>query len=276
MGLISKVYNSPNKYNGRAGWKPDMICDHITAGSFSSAINTFMNKTCEVSSHFIVGKDGTIVQMVPLTDGAWCNGTRVDDSSRSYKVAKSAIVRSRKTNCNYYTVSIEHENLGGGELTEPQLKASIALHIHIIKEVKRLYGVDIPVDREHIIGHYQVANYKPLCPGLLFPWDKLIEGIKAGLAGSTPVAAPTTTTIPTVNPSDNVKKYYKVQCGAFTKKAGAQTIENRLKGDGYKPYLFKQGAYYKVQVGAFSKKANAEALKKELESKCYQAIVVYN
>ncbi len=179
MELI-KSYVSPNHYNGRNGWKPDMIVNHITASSASSAINTFMNKTCEKSSHFIVAKDGKVYQMVDLKNGAWCNGTTSNGDNRDYRKATSQIVKSRSTNCNNYTISIEHENIGGGLLTEAQLQATIELHKYIQEQIKSIYGVDIPADRQHIIGHCEVSPItKPCCPGASFPFDEIIEGMKS-------------------------------------------------------------------------------------------------
>ena len=176
-----KKYNSPNHYNGRNGWKADIIVNHITVGSFTSAINTFMNKGCEVSSHFIISKTGEVAQMVDLQNGAWGNGTTINNDKRDYRKSASRLVRERKTNANYFTYSIEHENAGGGVLTEAQLKASIEVHKFIISEAKRLYGIDIPIDSDHIIGHCDVNPInKPNCPGANFPFSKILTALKGG------------------------------------------------------------------------------------------------
>ena len=50
---ISKQ-NSPNKYNGRNGWKPDMIVCHITEGSYSGAVSWLCNPASEASAHFVI------------------------------------------------------------------------------------------------------------------------------------------------------------------------------------------------------------------------------
>lgn len=176
-----KKYNSPNHYNGRNGWKADIIVNHITAGSYTSAINTFMNKSCEVSAHFVISKTGEVAQMVDLADGAWCNGTTTNGDNRDYRKASALNVRLRATNANYYTYSIEHENAGGGVLTEPQLAASIEVHKFIISEAKRLYGIDIPIDNDHIIGHCAINSItKPNCPGVSFPFAKILSALKGG------------------------------------------------------------------------------------------------
>ena len=175
---------SPNKM-GRQGHKPDMIVSDITEGNFDGAVTWLCNPASKASSHFVVAKDGRITQLVDLKDAAWINGTSVDidkDPKRHYSKSTLAQVRDRKTNANYYTIGIEHEGFskdGQGKLTDIQLQATIWLHKYIIKEVKRLYGVDINLDREAIVGHYQINPItKPNCPGQYFQWDKLIEALK--------------------------------------------------------------------------------------------------
>lgn len=171
---------SPNQ-SSRNGYKPDMIVNHITAGeTASSALNWFANPEVEVSAHFVIDKDGSIYECVPIECCAWANGTSTTSKdARYYGKSSLTLVRNRKTNTNYYTISIEHVNAGGGKLTEPQLTASIQLHKYIIAEVKRLYGVTIPVDREHIVGHSEVTpQWKPNCPGKEFPYQTILNGIK--------------------------------------------------------------------------------------------------
>ncbi len=191
------IIQRPSKnFNGRGAWAPNMIVNHITAGSkVSSALNEFTVNT-RASSHFVVDTDGTVYQCVPINKAAWGNGTSDTEYYTAIQNGKSvrlqskvwsqysklSIVRNRKVNANLYTVSIEHVNTGGGILTPEQLAASIELHKYIIAEVKRLYGVDIPIDRDHITGHCFIApKTKPCCPGAQFPYDSILAGIKGQL-----------------------------------------------------------------------------------------------
>lgn len=174
---------SPNKYQGRSGWKPDCIVCHITEGAYAGAVSWLSNPVSEASAHFVVAKDGRITQLVELTDGSWCNGTSSDPASRMY-FGKSTLsaVRDRKTNANYYTISIEHEGIwvdAHGKLADAQLAATIELIRYIRAEVKRIYSVDIPLDREHIVGHYQISPInKPNCPGSAFQFDEIIKQLR--------------------------------------------------------------------------------------------------
>lgn len=174
-----KQYNSQNKNNGRNGFLPVLIVCHITEGSFDGAVSWLCNKKSLVSSHFVVAKDGRVSQLVPIEDTSWCNGTTTNpEDKRFYGNSSLELVRSKKTNANYFTISIEHEAFSKekGELTKEQLDSTVELIKHISKEVKKIYNIDIPFDREHIVGHYEINPVtKPNCPGAKFQFDEIIQ-----------------------------------------------------------------------------------------------------
>lgn len=263
MNIIKKL--SPNKYNGRNGWKPDMIVCHITEGSYEGAISWLTNPASKASAHFVVAKDGRITQLVELTDGSWCNGTSTDPNSKVY-YGKSTLktVRERKTNANYYTVSIEHEGIWAqskGKLTDAQLAATIELMKYIRSEVKRIYGIEIPIDREHIVGHYQINPVtKPNCPGSEFQFDAIIAALK----GENPTVQ---------QPESKPTTLYRVQVGAYSIRANADAQAAKLKSKGYDTYIVIAGGLYKVQVGAYSQKANAEAMAKRLKGDGFNCFI---
>ncbi len=187
-------YTTPNKWEGRTFygklWVPDVIVCHIAEGTYLGTIAWEQNPASRVSSHFIVAKDGRVAQMVDIRDTAWCNATSTNPAdSIYYGYATARLVKERKTNANFFTVSIENEGFykdTRGALTDAQLQAEIEVIAYIISEVKRIWGVQIPVDREHIIGHYEVTpKNKPHCPGEKFPWDAVIKGVKQKLGGDT-------------------------------------------------------------------------------------------
>lgn len=177
---------SPNRMS-RFGWVPDVIVSHITEGNYSGAIDWLCNPVSEASAHFVVSKKGIITQLVDITESAWINGTRLKKEDKGpgwYGDSLLKIVRDRKTNANFYSVGIEHEGFykdEKGRLTEEQFKATVWLHKYIIEEIKKIYGTDIMVDRDHIVGHYQIDPIrKPNCPGQNFQWDELLNNLKAG------------------------------------------------------------------------------------------------
>jgi len=180
--IIQKT--TPNQMS-RFGWKPDIVVSHITQGSYAGAVSWLMNPVSQASAHFVISKLGEITQLVDIRMAAWVNGTRLEKDASGpgwYGDSTLELVRDRKTNANFYSIGIEHEGFyeqSKGKLTNAQLKATIWLHKYIITEVKQIYGTDIIIDREHIVGHYQVDPIrKPSCPGQNFQWDELIANLK--------------------------------------------------------------------------------------------------
>ncbi|MFN2747224.1 MULTISPECIES: N-acetylmuramoyl-L-alanine amidase [Bacillus] len=66
---------------------------------------------------------------------------------------------------------------------------------------------------------------------------------------------------------------YKVQIGAFEKKANADDLAARAKAKGFDAIVIYRDSLYKVQIGAFSSKANAEALAQEAKNAGFDAFV---
>ena len=169
---------SPN-YMSREGWKPDMIVLHVCEGTFEGSKSWLCNPASGASAHFVSGINGELEQLVDLDKAAWCNGTSIKPEFSSY-YGNSTLqaVRNRKTNANYYTISIENEGYSYkglyGDLTEKQY----ATVLKLCKELITKYPA-IKIDREHIVGHYQITPIsKPNCPGKNFPFDRLITDLK--------------------------------------------------------------------------------------------------
>lgn len=191
MNIVNKIDNTSyiNITKGRTDksgvtWVPDVVVCHITEGSYDGAVSWLKNPNAKASAHFVVSRKGEITQLVDIRDTAWANGTSYEPLTK--EGATASIVKSRKTNANVYTVSIEHEGVfkkTGGALSKEQEKATIFLIGHIDSEIKRIYGEKgkngIKFDRNHIIGHFEVSpKAKPNCPGKLFPFENIVNNLK--------------------------------------------------------------------------------------------------
>lgn len=178
--------NLTNNKGSRNGWKPDMIVCHIAEGTYNGTISWLKNPLSVASAHFVVSKQGEITQLVDLKDAAWAQGLSASKIPQSTLKA----VRDRNTNPNQYCISIEHEGKykdTRGALTEKQKAATIELIKFIRPEVKRIYGIDIPIDRQHIVGHYEInPKGKPNCPGEKFPFAEIINALKPAQKPSEP------------------------------------------------------------------------------------------
>lgn len=78
---------------------------------------------------------------------------------------------------------------------------------------------------------------------------------------------------PSMQPTNVSDVLYKVQCGAFSKKAGAEEVATKLKKAGFSTYITFIDELYKVQCGAFAKKASAEKLMTDLKNAGFDAFI---
>lgn len=104
--------DSPNFGPRPEGTVIDTIVLHHTAGStLESTVKWFASAKSQVSAHFTVGKDGSIVQMVSNYDRAWHAGVSLDAKGRK--------------SVNDFSIGIEIVNLGDGKDPYPpaQVKA---------------------------------------------------------------------------------------------------------------------------------------------------------
>ena len=147
MNIIQK--KSPNFWIGRKGYKPEAVVVHIMDGTLVGTDSWFANPTSQVSAHYGIGKNGEVHQYVQENDAAWHAG-RVDASV--WGLIKPNI------NPNLYTIGIEHEGKPDDIWTEAMKQASATL----IREICQRW--QIPIDRNHVIGHFEIFSKKPNCP----------------------------------------------------------------------------------------------------------------
>ncbi len=147
MNIIQK--KSPNFWSGRKGYKPEAVVIHIMDGTLIGTDSWFANTTSQVSAHYGIGKSGEVHQYVNEQDSAWHAG-RVD--APVWKLIKPNI------NPNLYTVGIEHEGKPDDVWPDVMKQASATL----IREICERW--QIPIDRNHVIGHFEIFSKKPNCP----------------------------------------------------------------------------------------------------------------
>lgn len=301
--------NQYTNKSDRDGIVPIAIVNHITGSSGKSADNWFRSPNNEVSSaHFLIWEDGRISQYVDIKEMAWANGLTKD----RIPYAKSSLVRSKPgINPNKYTISIEHAGRDGS-LTPAQLEATVWLHKWIRDQVKKIYGYEIPFNRTHIIGHFEVdPKRKPNCPGPKFPWSELMRRLNSeNSAKFTSKSSHSSNILKKGDKGPEVKQLQKnlIKLGFALPKYGAdggfgketeaavKQFQKKygLEDDGIVGPLTRkklqealqaleraalkkletQQVLYKVQVGAFSVESNAKKLKDELTKKGFEAIVI--
>lgn len=172
---------SPNNYwKDRLGRSPSFIILHGTAGGYYAENTAYYLNSVGLSVHYIIGKNGRIVQMVHEADAAWGNGI-LDQGHDPWW--------NESVNPNLLTISIEHcktSSANSDLLTPLQQEASF----NLIRDICNRNG--IPKRKADanggITGHYSLEpiNRKD-CPGP-YPWSALFQF----LSGVEPVDAKAT------------------------------------------------------------------------------------
>ena len=168
MKIIQKLL-TVNHRKGRiynnTKYKSIGICNHISVGLRGSVTNWFNNPNSQSSYHYLVCKNGDIIQFVRDEDTAWSQGIVNKPTAKIY-------FDNGRINPNWYLISISHEVTSTEALTEEQYQSSLWLHNELINKY------NIPITREFIIGHFELDSVNRVNdPQRNFPWDRLINDL---------------------------------------------------------------------------------------------------
>lgn len=163
--------NCMHKSMSRSGYRPSHIVVHGTAGG-SSAQNIgyyFRDSTVQASTHFVIGRDGVIVQCVSCDVAAWGNGLLLNPR----------IAGLPDGNGNLWTISIELVKPSTNNSDIPTDAQYIAL-IELVSLLCATYGIAKRYGdgKSGIIAHGDLDSVnRSGCPGT-FDWARLITGIQ--------------------------------------------------------------------------------------------------
>lgn len=157
-----------------SGRKGDIqfVVIHDIEGNGKAGVETFRAPDAKTSAHYVMDKFGVAVQMVHESDTAFHSGSHF---------------------WNDAAIGIEHS---GAEAEDGYTDAEYEASAKLVANIVTRYG--IPIDREHIVGHYQVPSTSedeaPACaedatecggrnhhqdPGKYWDWDGYIAKVKA-------------------------------------------------------------------------------------------------
>ncbi|SMC69132.1 N-acetylmuramoyl-L-alanine amidase [Pedobacter africanus] len=132
--------------------KPNFVILHHTAqDSAAQTLKTFTLARTQVSSHYVVGRDGKVYQMV-------------NDYLRANHAGASKW--GNETDLNSSSIGIEIDNNGKEPFTEPQIKSLIT----VLGALKKRYNIPAA----NFIGHADIAPGRKNDPKN-FPWKRLAE-----------------------------------------------------------------------------------------------------
>lgn len=161
----ARVQKSPN-FNARPNNEISLLVIHnisLPAGNFGLPFIEQLLTGCldcqadpsfaqllglEVSSHFLIRRDGELVQFVSCHDRAWHAGVSSFQG---------------RQNCNDFSIGIELEGTDDTPFTGAQYQQLLALSLQLLND----YPAITP---KRIVGHNEIAPGRKTDPGACFNW----------------------------------------------------------------------------------------------------------
>lgn len=231
----------------------DTITIHCIVGQWTAkqGCDYFATTDRQCSANYVVGKDGSIGLSVEEKDRSWCSSNAANDNRA-------------------ITIEVASDTSHPYAVTDKAYEALIKLVADICKRnsiKKLLWKADKSlvgqVDKQNMTVHRWFANKS--CPGeYLYSRHSDIAAKVNALLGD---SAGETTQTPTT------QTLYRVQVGAYSKKANADAMLEKIKKAGFDTYMVQVDGLYKVQVGAYSKKSNADAMAAKLKASGFDTYI---
>ena len=131
--------------------RPSFVIIHHTSDSnLEDSLRTLTDPARQVSSHYLIGRDGRILQLV-------------DDRARAWHAGDSHWAGVE--DMNSASIGIELDNDGREPFAEPLITALLAL----LSDIQKRFNIPAA----NFIGHGDIAPGRKVDPSALFPWRRL-------------------------------------------------------------------------------------------------------
>ena len=131
--------------------RPNFVILHQTTNdNAAKALATLTDPERRVSAHYLIGRDGALMQLVDEAARAWHAGDSWWGGS---------------TDLNSASIGIELDNTGDEAFAEAQIVALLAL----LDELRTRYRIPAA----NFLGHGDIAPARKVDPSRLFPWQRL-------------------------------------------------------------------------------------------------------
>lgn len=156
--VIHNISLPPGRFGGR--YIDDLFCNRLdhTAHPYFDTL-----RGLQVSAHFLLRRNGELVQYVALHDRAWHAG-------------KSSF--GGRDNCNDFSIGIELEGTDETPFTQRQYRRLVTLSVLLL----RAFPAITPA---RIAGHSDIAPGRKTDPGPCFDWPCYRTALQAALARET-------------------------------------------------------------------------------------------
>ncbi|MCK9387207.1 MAG: N-acetylmuramoyl-L-alanine amidase [Sulfuritalea sp.] len=131
--------------------RPNFVILHQTTNdNAATALATLTDPQRKVSAHYLIGRDGAIMQLV-------------DEAARAWHAGESRW--GATTDLNSASIGIELDNTGDEAFTEPQLVALLGL----LDDLRTRHRIPAA----NFLAHGDIAPTRKVDPSRLFPWQRL-------------------------------------------------------------------------------------------------------
>lgn len=131
--------------------RPNFVILHQTTNdNAATALATLTDPQRKVSAHYLIGRDGAVMQLV-------------DEAARAWHAGESWWGGS--TDLNSASIGIELDNTGDEAFAEPQIVALLAL----LDDLRTRYRIPAA----NFLAHGDIAPTRKVDPSRLFPWQRL-------------------------------------------------------------------------------------------------------
>lgn len=225
----------------------DTITIHCIVGQWTAkqGCDYFATTTRQCSANYVVGKDGSIGLSVDEKDRSWCTSSASNDN-------RAVTIECASDATHPYAVTDAAYNALIKLVADICKRNNIETLIWSTNKTERmshLKGCNMTVHRDFAAKS---------CPGdyLYNRHAEIASKVNAILGSSWSYVAPT---------QPNSTALYRVQTGAFSKKANAEVELKKVKAAGFDAIIVQVDNLYKVQVGAYANYANATAIQSKLK-----------
>lgn len=131
--------------------RPNFVILHQTTNdNVAAALATLTNRQRKVSAHYLIARDGAIVQLV-------------DEAARAWHAGESWW--GGNTDLNSSSIGIELDNTGDEDFAEAQISALLGL----LDELRSRHGIPMA----NYLAHGDIAPARKVDPSRRFPWRRL-------------------------------------------------------------------------------------------------------
>jgi N-acetylmuramoyl-L-alanine amidase len=148
--------------------RPNFVILHQTTNAtVDKALATLTDPQRKVSAHYLIGRDGAVIQLV-------------DEMARAWHAGESRW--GGMSDLNSASIGIELDNTGEEPFAEPQIVALLIL----LADLRERYKIPAA----NVLAHGDVAPTRKVDPSRFFPWRRLAEAGFGLWCDAPPAAAP--------------------------------------------------------------------------------------